>query len=117
MNNNLELENQDPIDNEISPRTNYGEGWDNENSIEKQIQTDAESLYPNNGYNEEIYCDVGAFERTMFIKGATHQSKKMYTEDDCYRILHNLMTDIKLKGVQINDDIDLKVWFKQLKKK
>ena len=41
----------------------------------------------------------------------------MLSEEDCYNILHNLMTDIKLQGVTINDDTDLKKWFKQFKKK
>jgi hypothetical protein len=49
-------------------------------------------------------------------KGETPQ-KRMFSEEECYRILHNLMTDIKLEGLIINDDIDLKKWFEQIKKK
>jgi len=41
----------------------------------------------------------------------------MYSEEDCYKILHNLMTDIKLQGLKINDDVDLKNWFEKVKKK
>lgn len=41
---------------------------------------DAELLHPNDEYYEEIYCDLGRFKRAMFIAGALHQSKKMYSE-------------------------------------
>jgi len=56
-------------------------------------------------------------EKEAFIEGAKWQQERMLSEEDCYNILHNLMTDIKLQGVTINDDIDLKKWFKQFKKK
>jgi hypothetical protein len=49
--------------------------------------------------------------------GANWQAERMYSEEEVYRKLHNLMTDIKLYGVVINDDIDLKKWFEQFKKK
>ena len=52
-----------------------------------------------------------------FIAGAKWQAERMYSEEEVYRKLHNLMTDIKLYGVVINDDIDLKKWFEQFKKK
>ena len=51
------------------------------------------------------------------IAGAKWQQKRMYSEEECYKTLHNLMTDIKLQGLIINDDIDLKKWFNQFKKK
>lgn len=43
-------------------------------------------------------------------------AQESYSEEECYRTLHNLMTDIKLQGTTINDDIDLKEWFEQFKK-
>jgi Icc-related predicted phosphoesterase len=52
-----------------------------------------------------------------FIEGANWQAKRMYSEEDCYNTIHNLMTDIKLNELVINDDIDLKKWFEQFKKK
>jgi len=47
---------------------------------------------------------------------AMEKEQKGYSEKECYKILHNLMTDIKLQGLRINDDIDLKNWFEQNKK-
>jgi hypothetical protein len=52
-----------------------------------------------------------------FYSGAKWQQERMYNEEECYKTLHNLMTDIKLQGLVINDDIDLKKWFEQFKKK
>jgi hypothetical protein len=52
-----------------------------------------------------------------YLKGANWQQERMYSEEECYKTLHNLMTDIKLQGLVINDDIDLKRWFEQFKKK
>jgi hypothetical protein len=56
-------------------------------------------------------------EVNAFVGGAKWQAERMYSEEECYRTLHNLMTDIKLQGLIINDDIDLKRWFEQFKKK
>jgi hypothetical protein len=52
-----------------------------------------------------------------FYEGAKWQAKRMYNDAECYRFLHDLMTDIKLQGLIITDDIDLKKWFEQHKKK
>ena len=55
--------------------------------------------------------------RSFFCEGAKWKEKRMYSEEECYSVLHNLMTDIKLQGLTINDDMDLKKWFEQFKKK
>lgn len=52
-----------------------------------------------------------------FEQGVKWVQERMYTQEECYRVLHNLMTDIKLQGLTINDDIDLKKWFEKNKKK
>lgn len=52
-------------------------------------------------------------EGNKIFSGAEWQDKRMYSKEECYRILHNLMTDIKLMGLKINDDIDLLKWFNQ----
>ena len=56
-------------------------------------------------------------ESIDFIAGAKWQAERMYSEEDCYNTIHNLMTDIKLNGLVINDDIDLKKWFQKYKNK
>lgn len=51
-----------------------------------------------------------------FEQGVKWAQERMYSQEECYRVLHNLMTDIKLQGLTINDDIDLKKWFEKHKK-
>ena len=50
-------------------------------------------------------------------KWQQEQDKNKYSDEYCYNTIHNLMTDIKLNELVINDDIDLKKWFEQFKKK
>jgi hypothetical protein len=52
-----------------------------------------------------------------FIEGANWQAQRMYSEEECYRTLHKLMMEIHFSGLVINDDMDLKKWFEQHKKK
>jgi hypothetical protein len=59
-----------------------------------------------------IYSEV-----TNWCKGAKYMAERMYSKEECYRFLHDLMTDIELQGLIITDDIDLKKWFEQFKKK
>ena len=51
------------------------------------------------------------------LEDRDNQTKKMYSEEETYRILHSLMMEIQLNGLLIDDDTDLKNWFEQFKKK
>jgi hypothetical protein len=53
----------------------------------------------------------------IFSEGANWQAQRMYSEEECYRTLHTLMMEIHFSGLVINDDMDLKEWFEQHKKK
>ena len=84
---------------------------------EKKIEEAAKDhcLYDRNICEEDdALCNLS---EQMFILGAKsnaakeYHTKGVFTEEQCYRKLHNLMTDIKLNGVAINDDTDLKQWF------
>jgi hypothetical protein len=66
--------------------------------------------------NKEFTLDR-KLAKDVAVKYANWQSKRMYSEEECYKYLHSLMTDIELKGLKINDDTDLKQWFVQFKKK
>jgi hypothetical protein len=75
------------------------------------IEEAAERMW--NDPNEELTS------KSSFIKGAKwqqEQDKNKYSKEDCYNTIHNLMTDIKLNGLVINEDIDLKKSFEQFKK-
>jgi hypothetical protein len=82
-----------------------------EEVAESRYGTDMDSIRGSNVY------DLNTDLKRGFIEGAKWQQKRMYSEEECYRFLHDLMTDIKLQGLIITDDIDLKKWFEQFKKK
>lgn len=70
-----------------------------------------------NGFQLHLKIDNVRSLREGFVAGAKWQEERMYSDAECYRFLHDLMTDIKLQGLIIRDDIDLKKWFEQHKKK
>jgi hypothetical protein len=85
---------------------------------QKTLEETAFWLFPrliNDPYNPTE--DDNKENRDIWISGAKWQAGKMYSDAECYRFLHDLMTDIKLQGLIIRDDIDLKKWFEQHKKK
>lgn len=68
------------------------------------------------GYDE---IDIRTYKTFIYLgaKWQQQQNKNLYSEYEVYRKLHNLMTSIKLDGLVINDDMDLKKWFEQNKNK
>jgi hypothetical protein len=72
---------------------------------------EAAEKYDENDPNDEYGKSYRAF-----IEGGKWQKERSYSEEDCYRTLHYLMTEITLNGLKINDDMDLKEWFEQFKK-
>jgi hypothetical protein len=85
---------------------------------QETIEEVAIKLFPrliNDPYNPTE--DDNKENRDIWISGAKWQAERMCSDAECYRFLHDLMTDIKLQGLIITDDIDLKKWFKQNKKK
>jgi hypothetical protein len=99
---------------------NYGGGFTEEDikrvSEKNTIQETLEEAAANESEYLADWEDKDMYQKG-FIAGAKWQAERMYSEEEVYRKLHNLMTDIKLYGVVINDDIDLKKWFEQFKKK
>ena len=94
---------------------NYGGGFTEEDikrvSTKKETIEEAADKYlkENNGNKLSVF--------DSFVLGAKWKSEKMYSEEECYQTLHSLMMEIKLNGLVINDDMDLKNWFNQNKKK
>jgi hypothetical protein len=47
------------------------------------IEEEAEKLYPNAGYDDEMWCDSGELFREKFIEGAKWQAKRNgYSRED-----------------------------------
>jgi len=83
------------------------------------IEQAANTIYPNDGFKDELYTDIGEVFREKFIEGAKEQAERMYSEEDLRRAFS--------VGVQIGADYgedgensiydDFNKWFEQFKKK
>jgi hypothetical protein len=56
------------------------------------IEEVALRLYPDKGYEDELYCDIGEYNRELFTEGAKWQqeqdSETMYTYDEVRAIAY-----------------------------
>ena len=51
--------------------------------MEKEtLEEAAKRIYPDLGYKEELYCDLGEHNREMFLQGAKWQAERMYSEEE-----------------------------------
>ncbi len=55
--------------------------------MKTELEEAAERLYPDNGYKDELYCDMGEHNRQLFIKGSEWQSERMYSEEEVIKIV------------------------------
>lgn len=53
----------------------------------KTLETAANELYPDVGYSEEMYCDFGIYDRSIFIEGAKWQHERSYSEEEVLQII------------------------------
>lgn len=81
MNNNLEFENEDPEPNEISPRTNYGEGWKQE-TLEEAIEREYPISKGGSMWMPSAEDCNNANKQDGFIRGTKWQSERSYSEED-----------------------------------
>ena len=60
--------------------------------MKQTIEEAAERLYPDKGYEDEVYCDIGEYNRELFTEGAKWQqeqdSETMYTYDEVRAIAY-----------------------------
>ena len=87
MNNNLEFENEDPSPDSIEdnhPRTNYGEGFSKQETLEEAAENYAE-IYrcPATNYNE--YCKHDIISAINF--GSKWQQERMYSEEEVLKLV------------------------------
>jgi hypothetical protein len=86
-----------------------------ENSQEQRLKEAANSIYPNDGYEDEMYCDLGEFKRDFFIEGAKWQAERMYSEEEVYNLLCSMPNFFNMTiPQQIKERNN---WFEQFKKK
>jgi|688.fasta_scaffold806500_3 hypothetical protein len=65
--------------------------------MEKEtIEEAAKRIYPDDGYKDEMWCDLGMLYRDKFIEGAKWMQERMYSEEEVKTIASKLfysMTD------------------------
>jgi hypothetical protein len=100
--------------------------------MEKEtLEEAAGKLYPNAGYDDEMWCDSGELFREKFIEGAKWQAERMYSEEDMINFAEfiarypdknrnysgqMLHAKSKYDGAERTIDL-LQVWFEKFKKK
>ena len=50
--------------------------------MKETLEEAAEKVYPNDGFKDEIWADIGEVFREKFIEGAKWQQERMYGEED-----------------------------------
>ena len=52
---------------------------------QETLEEAAERIYPNEGYKDEAYCDLGEMSRELWLEGAKwQQEQEKITTDDAY---------------------------------
>ncbi len=49
------------------------------------LEEAAKSIYPNNEYNDELYCDLGEYSRNLFIEGAKWKQEQDLQTHECQK--------------------------------
>jgi hypothetical protein len=75
------------------------------------LEEAANKIYPNNGFEDELYWDLGEIYRDKFIEGAKWQAERMYSEEEVQNILIEYVKTNPTKPYRVVN------WFEQYKKK
>ena len=84
-----------------------------EESKKETLERAAERLYSNDGYFDELYCDIGEYNKEKFIEGAKWNQERSYSEEEVIDLLR--ARNIELGYYGGSDEIE--EWFEQFKKK
>ena len=81
---------------------------------QETLEEVAERLHPDNGFEDDLYCDEGKILRESWLAGAKWQQENSYSEED--------VKNAFLDGWQLRDgDLPFpkakKKWFNEFKKK
>ena len=93
--------------------------------MKETLEEASNKIYPNDGFKDEIYDDIGEVFREKFIEGAkwqAEQDKNKYSEEDMIKFAFDTYHYIsKLMGVPFNQISENKLHamynFEQFKKK
>ena len=82
---------------------------------QETLEEASNKIYPNDGYESEIYDDIGEVFREKWIEGAKQQQEKSYSEEEVFKLL------MEFSSRDINSSSgtphSIAKWFEQFKKK
>ena len=80
---------------------------------QETLEEVAERLYPNTGFEDDLYCDEGKTFRELWLAGAKWQQERSYSEEE--------VVDITKQAFVLGANFGLigtfNEWFEQFKKK
>jgi hypothetical protein len=79
---------------------------------EETIEEAANKIYPNDGYDDETYCDFGELCRDKWLEGAKWVQERMYSEEEVKGMCDKYHNQMCLYG-----NVKAQEWFEQFKKK
>ena len=85
--------------------------------MKETLEEAAERIYPNAGYDDEMWCDSGELFREKFIEGAKWMQERMYSAEDMRKAYDQGIDDSFDIGFSNKDDTNFNKWFEQFKKK
>ena len=56
--------------------------------MKETLEEVALRLYPDKGYEDELYCDIGGYNRELFIEGAKWMEQSSYSYDEVRAIAY-----------------------------
>jgi hypothetical protein len=56
--------------------------------MKETIEEVAKRLYPDDGYEDEVYCDIGEYNRELFIEGVKWMEQSSYSYDEVRAIAY-----------------------------
>ena len=84
---------------------------------QETIEQAANTIYPNDGFKDEYYVDLGEVFREKFIEGAKWQAERMYSEEDMINFHKWAYQKNRIEESDKTTKELLKEWFEQFKKK
>ena len=78
--------------------------------MKETLEEAAEKVYPNDGFKDEIWADIGEVFREKFIEGAKWQAERSYSEEEVKHIVSEALESALVT-------VDLEQWFTQFRKK
>lgn len=59
---------------------------------QETLEEAAERLYPDNGFEDDLYCDEGKIFRESWLAGAKYQKEISYSEEEVIELLQKALT-------------------------